>query len=179
MKQQKWFKYLKLCLAPALLIALGVILIVNPDSASALVAKVIAWALILTGTGLGLRNLLDENDRRVGQIITAAVCLLLGLWLLGNPLILAKSIGRVLGLVVFLQAMDFRDLGKKPSFGSIVTAILGLILVLVPMTTSRILFVVLGIVLLVVGVTQLVSRLSGRKRIKASEDPDIIDVDKV
>ena len=176
--KNKWFELLNLILAPVLLMVLGIILIVNPDSASALVAKVLAWALILVGTGLGLRNLLDGTGRSVGQIVAAAICLVLGLWLLANPLVLAKSIGRVLGLVVFLQAIDLRDRGRHMTPGSLVTAILGLILVLVPMTTSRILFIVLGIVLLVIGVTELVGRLRGRKLLDGGKDPNIIDVDK-
>lgn len=179
MKQQKWFDYVKIFLSPVLLVVLGIILIVNPDSAAALVAKVLAWALVLVGTGLGLKNLLGSEDRRIGQIVAAAICLIVGLWMLSNPLVLAKSIGRVLGLFIFLQAADFRDRGRGISLVSLAAAILGLILFLVPMTTSRILFTVVGIVVLVIGVTELVSRLRARKLLDGGDDPDIIDVDKV
>ena len=179
MKNNKLFDLISMLLGPVLLMVLGIILIVDPDSASALVAKVIAWALILTGTGLALKNLVSE--RRKGQIVAAAISLVVGLWMLANPLILARSLGRILGLVIFLQAADFREWknGIKVSGVSLVTAILGLILVLVPMTASRILFVIIGIVCLVIGVTEIVNRLHIRKKLDRDDGPDIIDVEKV
>lgn len=183
MKQQKWFEYVKLLLFPVLLIVLGLVLIVNPDSAAALVAKVFAWALILAGTILGLLNLLGSGRRSSGQIVIAAVCLLVGLWLLANPLVLAKGIGRFLGVVLIVQGtgdiLEARRMGYGLPIVSVVIAAAGLILVLVPMTTSRILFIVIGIVSVICGVTGLVNRLRMQKLLDGGDDPSIIDVDKL
>lgn len=180
MKSSKWFDLAALILGPALLIVLGLILIVDPDSASVLVAKIIAWVLVLTGTGLGLRNLLGDS-RHTGQIIGGCISLVLGLWLLSHPLALAVGLGRVLGLVILLQAVDFQALraGKKPGLLSLTTALAGLLLILIPLTASRLVFIVLGLVCLALGVTELVNRLRSRKLPDGGDDPNVIDGEKL
>lgn len=180
MKSNKWFDLAALILGPAVLIVLGIILIVDPDSASELVAKIIAWVLVLAGTGLGLRNLLGSS-RHTGQIVGACVSLAAGLWLLSHPLALAASLGRVLGVVILIQSLDFQALraGKKPGALSLATAGAGVLLILIPLTASRLVFVILGLVCLALGVTELVNRLRSRQLPDGSADSDIIDGEKL
>lgn len=188
MKKLDIAKCLRLYAAPVLTILLGLILLVNPDSASALVAKVIAWVLVLLGVGLGLGAVLGQPINRISRILWAAVCLLLGLWLLGNPLVIAKVIGRVLGFVLILegagdvkQNLDAQG-GKWNLTPSLLlagaTLLIGLILVLLPMSTSRIFFTICGIVLICVGVGELVDRYRHGNRLERG-DSDIIDVEKL
>lgn len=178
MKKKQWLSLLEMLLGPSLLIVLGLILVISPDSATVLVEKIIAWALILLGTSLALKNLLQPLTRRVGQIVLAAVVLVLGLYVIANPTVISRSISTALGLFICFQAIDLRDHGKNMSMGSFVVCILGLILVFVPMTLSKVLFVIVGIVCLALGVIEIVDRLMRCGRLPRG-DGDVIDVDKL
>ena len=54
MKKQDSLSLLQLLLVPALLVLLGLILLVNPDAASAMISRIIGYALILAAIGTGL-----------------------------------------------------------------------------------------------------------------------------
>lgn len=178
MKNKQWISLIEMLLAPALLVVLGLILIVHPTSAAVLVEKILAWALILLGTYLALKNLLQPLGRRVGQIVLAAASLVLGLYVLANPTVISRSISTVLGIFIFIQAIDLRDHGKNMTAGSLVACILGLILVFVPMTLSKVLFVIVGLVCLALGIIEAADRLGRCKHLPKGDD-DIIDVDKL
>lgn len=179
MKNQKWLSLVQMLLAPGLLVVLGLILIVAPDSASALVQKVVAWALILFGTGMGLKNLLHTDSRSVGEIVAAAVSLVIGLWLVSkDPLFLAAGIGRLIGIVILLQSIDLRDHGTHMHIGSLITAVIGFVLIVVPMTLSKVVFIGLGIVCFAVGIIEIADRLHRSARLPKGDD-DVIDVEKL
>ncbi len=174
MKKNDFWKILELLLGPGLLVLLGLVLVFSPDTATALITKLIAWALILTGAVQGFSGVFG-SARRIGRIIGAAVILLVGLWLLSDPLVLAKWLGRILGFFILLQGVQNIALGKgRFSIVPAVTTVIGLILLIVPMTTSRLIFIILGIIVLAVGVTELLSRLRALQ--KPEDDDGIIDV---
>ena len=178
MKDRKWLERLNPLLMPITLVILGVILIVNPDSAAALVGKLVAWLLILLATGMGLVALYGDLSRRVRRLIPAAIALVLGLWLLANPLFIAESLGRFLGILLALQAggnigSAFRR-GRRITLLSVITLAAGVVLVLVPMTTSRIVLIICGIVVLCIGAAALAERLLPEGREK-KEKPTILD----
>lgn len=179
MKNRNWLEFVKPLLMPVTLVVLGVILIVNPDSAAALVGKIIAWILILSGTGMGIAALSGDISRRLRRLIPAAIALLLGIWLMTNPLFIAKSLGRFLGLLLALQAGgeigDALRSKRRISVLSMVTLVAGAVLVLVPMATSRIVIVICGIVVLCIGAAELAERLLRRNLPKKGEKPHIID----
>lgn len=188
MKKYDISKLLDLYAAPVLTIALGLILLLNPDSASALIAKFCAWILIIIGAGFGFAAGFGEASRRTNRIIWTAVCLVAGFWLLANPLVIAKFIGRVLGLALMIQGTRDISANVKYKGGKVVfsaglllsaaTALIGLMLVVLPMSTSRIFFIVCGIVLICVGAAELIDRMKHKGYLDAG-DPDIIDVDKL
>ena len=178
MKDRKWLERLNPLLMPITLVILGVILIVNPDSAAALVGKLVAWLLILLATGMGLVALYGDLSRRVRRLIPAAIALVLGLWLLANPLFIAESLGRFLGILLALQAggnigSAFRR-GRRITLLSVITLAAGVVLVLVPMTTSRIVLIICDIVVLCIGAAALAERLLPEGRAK-KEKPTILD----
>ena len=177
MKNKNWFDILQPLVMPALLVVLGIVLIVNPDSAAALVGKVIAWALILCGTVAGIGALSGDISRRIRRLIPAAVALVLGLWLLANPLFIAKSLGRILGILLTVDGASGVTAAlrgeRRFSVVSAITLAAGIVLILVPMTTSRILIVICGIVVLCIGAAELADRLLRRKL--PPKKPDIID----
>lgn len=179
MKYRNWLEFVKPLVIPVALMVLGVILIVNPDSAAALVGKIIAWAMILGGTVMGIAALSGDISRRLRRLIPGAIALILGIWLMTTPLFIAKSLGRFLGLLLALQAGGeigdaFRS-RQRISVLSVVTLVAGAVLVLVPMTTSRIVIVICGILVLCIGAAELAERLLRRKLPKKGEKPDIIE----
>lgn len=177
MKNRNWMEWIE----PVILAVLGIILIVNPDSAAALVAKIIAWVLILVGTVMGFAALQGDVSRRVRRLIPAAVALVAGILLMANPLFLAESLGRFLGILLAIQGVT--DLlgaarGVRPfSVISAITLAAAIFLIMVPMTTSRILITICGIVVLCIGVAELSDKLLRKKLPPKEEKPGIIDAE--
>jgi len=177
MKQPHFSEKLQLLLAPLVLILLGLVLAVNPDSASALIAKLLGWLIAFTGACCGL-TALGTPHGRVGKVFAAIVLAVAGGWLVKNPLALAAWIGRFIGILLLINGVsDFgasRRCSMRPGF-SLVTTLLGVILIVLPMTASRLLFRLVGLVVTCVGVAMLISRLKGTPRLKEPDDPNIID----
>lgn len=176
MKKQDFFALIKLLLAPVLVMILGLVLIVNPDSASALIAKVIGWIIILTGIGFGVSAIFNEQSR-IGKGIAAVILAMVGGWLVNNPLALAAWIGRIIGILLIIDGIEDITQLKKQGMTfrmPLIITIVGAVLVLMPMTTSRLVFTLCGIVVLVVGIAMLLDRLKGKKQLNAPKD-DIID----
>ena len=176
MKKDEIFSLLRLILAPVLVIALGLVLIWNPDSATALISKILGWILICIAVGIGLSAVFQESGR-VGKGIAAVLFAVAGGWLVRNPLALAAWIGRFVGVLLVIDGLqdiaNLRRAGRRFMMPLIATAV-GVILVVMPMATSRLVFTLCGVVVLVIGVGMLLERLRGKKRLESSKD-DIID----
>ncbi len=181
MKKQDILPWLRRYAVPVLTAAAGLILLVSPDTASAVAARILAWLLILAGVGFAAAAILGGEALRRG--VWAAVCLMAGLWLMGNPLALARIIGRVLGIFLILQGAkglwlqweNLREMGELIFSAAI--ALVGLVLLFLPMSVSRIFFSVCGVVLICAGVGEAVHRY--RTPPEDGDDPDIIDVEKL
>lgn len=176
MKKDDIFSLIRLLLAPVLVILLGLVLIFNPDSASALISKVLGWIIIAVGIGFGISAVFNQTGR-IGKGICAVILAVAGGWLVNNPLALASWIGRIIGILLVIDGIQdilhLRREGKTFLMPLIVT-IVGAVLVLMPMATSRIIFILCGIVVLVIGIAMLLDRLKGQRRLKGT-DNDIID----
>ena len=176
MKKEDFFSLIRLILAPALVILLGLVLIWNPDSATALISKILGWILICIAVGIGLSAVFQESGR-VGKGIAAVLFALAGGWLVRNPLALAAWIGRFVGVLLVIDGLqdiaNLRRAGRRFMMPLIATAV-GVILVVMPMATSRLVFTLCGVVVLVIGVGMLLERLKGKKRLETPKD-DIID----
>ena len=172
----------------ALLILVGLILLIRPDSASALASNLLGWVLTIYGIGYGLFGFFATPAKRAVRVLWALVFLALGIFLLRNPLCLAKSLGRIVGLFLALrgigslsEAMQLKRSGlpySRRMTASLITLVCGGILIVLPLTASRLLFGICGGVMVVVGVINLLSRLDEVKRLKEPEnDPKIIDAE--
>lgn len=173
MKRYSAAQLLNLLGMPVLITLLGLVLLLSPDSASALIGKLLAWGILLAGIGSALGAL--KGSGRTGKLVSAILLLSAGLWLLRNPLFLAKFIGRVLGLILLLRGIQDFSVSRKnyPDKFSLIPgfiAVIGLILLVLPLTTSRLLFSAVGIVLICMGAGEACSRLRGQ-----DNDPNIID----
>ena len=171
MSKEKLFSYIRLLWAPAALMILGVILLFNPDSASALISKLLGSVLILVGIGFGISAIAGERGR-VSKGITAVILAVAGGWLTRNPLALAAWFGRIVGIVLLLDGIQdmrtMRAMGKRFALPSLV-ALVGLVLILLPMTTTRLVFSVCGVVVLILGGIMLLDRLRS-KRLDSGND---------
>lgn len=189
MKKYTPAELLNMLAMPALTVILGLILLLSPDTASALVGRVLAWVTILAAVALGAGSVFGSVTGRSSRTVAAVVCGAVGIWMLMNPLFLAGIIGRVLGLYLLLRGIQdgrthFLLSGGKPALSpglvlAAVTAVIGLVLILVPLATSRVLFSVIGIVMICVGIAEGIDRLKGRNLLEEGSDPNIIDVEKV
>ena len=162
--------------SPVAVILLGLLLTVNPDSASILIARILGWGLSAIAIGFGIAALLDP-DHRIRKAITSVLFACAGGTLAARPLLLVAWIGRLIGLLIAIRG--FRDLMISGRYGysrilALITAGVGTLLVVLPMTTSRLVFSLCGLVVLFIGVGMLVDRLKHRKRLSGG-DRNIID----
>lgn len=177
MKQNTPFGRFQVFLAPVMLILLGLVLTVSPDSASALIARILGWLLGLIAICFGLAALASPQGR-TGKVIAAIALAIAGGTLARNPLILAAWFGRFIGILLLVNALsDFftvRCLGLRPGF-SLISAVIGAVLILLPMTASRLLFSLFGVAVALVGIVMLIARLKGSRYLDEPDDPNIID----
>lgn len=168
---------LQLLLTPVLLIILGVILIVHPDFASATIGKVLGWLLMAAGIG-GIAAAVVTKTGLVTKAVYVLLCFGIGGWLLANPLNLAAAIGRIAGILLTVRGVQdvIRAVQWKTGlFLALLTTAVGLLLIVLPLTTSRLVFLVCGLLLLLVGVVMLRDRLKLRNRLNPPDDGNIID----
>lgn len=185
MKKYDFPTLVRLLGIPALTALVGVVLLINPDSAAALIGKLLAGILILVGLVFGGRAIWGMAEKRTKNGIFAALCLAAGIWLGLRPLLLAESVGRIIGIFLLLQgirnlAEQYRLAGDRfrGDRGTVIaglTALAGLVLILVPLATSRFVFSICGIVLICVGIAEGYDRLRGRNYLEEGDDPNIID----
>ena len=160
---------------PAVLILLGLVLIFCPDTASALISKVAGWGLMMAGIIVAVAMVVDRNWS-VSRVLTILVLAALGRWLMTHPLAWAAWGGRIIGILLLLRGIrDFTQSAfAQGKVLSVVTAVLGLVLILLPMTASRMVFSLCGVVILVVGGGMLAERIWEKKNWE-DDDPNIID----
>ena len=177
MKKEPLLMNIQLLLTPVLIIALGLILVFCPDSASALFAKLLGWILGLVAIGFGIAALTNANGR-AGKVVAAILCAVICGWLGSNPLILAAWFGRIIGIVLVLDGLqdivNNHRQGKRFVMPLMVTVV-GALLILLPMSVSRLIFSGLGVVVLILGISMLLDRIRGRNRLNPPDDPNIID----
>ena len=177
MKKNDILDWLKLLATPALLVVLGLILLIHPDSASALAAQILGWMLLAAGVGFGV-SAIAVHFGTLGKVLSAIGCFAVGLWLLRNPLLLAAGLGRLVGILLAVRGV--RDLldASRLHFGilpAIITLLLGVVLIALPMTTSRVVISLCGLLVVAVGIAILIERVKNRRRLNEPDDPNIID----
>ncbi len=166
--------FLKRCAGELFLIFCGAMLALFPDSAVALVTKIIAWVLVVSGLVTILGALKGKPD--VKTWIIPALGVLLGGYMLTNPLMLSNALGRVMGLFLVIQgAGNLRKDRSRILPG--ITLAAGVILFLIPRTLVNTLLGIAGLVLIVIGAMNLIDKLRHRRYLDEGSDPNIIDAD--
>lgn len=176
MKKNKILSLVYQFASPVALIVLGAVLLLFPDSASVLVAQVLGWAMVIAGIVFAVSAVASPGGT-AGKVICAVVCLAVGSWLVKNPLVLAKGVGRLVGILLAIRGLQdlFQSVSTQGKLLSAITAAIGVILILLPMTTSRVVFSVCGLVVLLIGAAMFVDRVRKRRLMDPKDGPDIID----
>lgn len=175
MKKQDAKLLVRLLLTPALLLILGVILVVRPDSASALIAKLLGWFLLLLGAGI-LLSAVAVREGLAGKVLFSMLCFAVGAWLLRNPLRLAAAIGRVAGLLILVRSVQdiLNAIAWKHGMTyALIAAAAGVLLIVLPMTTSRLVMTFCGLALIFLAVMMGLDRFQLFRHMDGG--PDIID----
>ena len=119
MNKDKVLNLIGILWAPVGLILLGLVLLFNPDSASALISRVLGWVLIAFGIGFGVSAIVSETGR-AGKVIAAVALAVVGGWLTRNPLALAaqgfltgKAIGQINHIIHCTETNHVKKMSRK------------------------------------------------------------------
>lgn len=183
MNKIDWKALLKTQTGSILMIVLGAVLAIYPDSASVLVSAVLGWVIIAMGVVMLVGGFLGGPD--IGSILQGAFFLVIGAWLHRNPLMIATLLGLLLGVLALRQGWNGVTRAKwiKRSGGfwvpgmvlAVLELIVGVRLILSPMSVSRLVMTIAGIVMVLCGAAELAGSIKGRKYIPG--DSRIIDAD--
>lgn len=177
MKKDMVLGWLRLLFLPAVICLLGLSMLLRPDSASALIGKVLGWGLVIAGVYYAA-TAISAPRNAAHSALNAAMSLLLALRLLHNPLRLVSFGGRLVGLLLLIIGLgELRDAARtgRPKLVPVGITAGGVVLLLLPLTASRLLVMLAGAVTLAVGVAMLVSRLRHPRLPDGDDDPNIID----
>ena len=143
------------------LIVLGLVLLLFPDFGSSTVAVILAWVLMIGGSAGLLIGVLSWPAFGFGTMIGSGLVLAAGIYILRHPLSLASILGVLLGVLLTTQGLGALGDALRLRRGgglwvpglvlSILTMVFGLILIFSPLTSSRIVMTVVGLVLIVFG----------------------------
>ena len=187
MKNFDFGKLLPLDLGSIVMIVLGGILLFNPDFGSAALSGILGWCLVAAGA-FGLLVSILSKPRLEAAILPSALALMLGIYVLKNPLALAKVLGYALGILLlsqglpgFLEAKKVQKMGG-PYLGSLflscAMSVIGLRLILKPLTTSRLVMTLVGAFLIACGIVNIIQHRKALRLLEEYDyDPNIIDAD--
>ena len=182
MKNLDWKAFLRREGGSLLTILCGVILVMRPDTASALLSAVAGWALIAAGVAALIAGFTGSSG---GSIVTGAVLLMAGAWLHRNPLMIASVIGFVAGFWVLRQGLKaMKDAQRSKRNGglwipgavlAVLEALIGVRLMLSPLSISRMVLSIGGLALIAIGACTLAAHYKSTRYIP--EPGGIIDAD--
>lgn len=184
MRFPDWKQFLRTQSGSLLMIVCGAVLAVKPDSASMVISAILGWIGIVAGVGLLVAGFLD--GRRFRTIFTGVICLMCGSLLHRHPLAIASVLGVFLGILVLSQGwttVRSARLAKRNGAawipGTVLAAaelLVGLRLLLSPLSISRLVLSVAGILMVICGICGVVScrreeaRIPGKSSIIDAEE---------
>ena len=164
-------------LAAVLFIALGLFAIIEPARAVVGIARLLGWLLILGGIAYLIATFRGGSARRVFfQILSAIAFFLAGLYTLTHPQLAIGTLTALLAVVIFVAGVFdiityFRLQREYPSgwmlLNGIVAVVLGvLIWVQWPSSSAWAIGTLVGVNLLMTGISRLIFGVAGRRLIR-------------
>ena len=165
--------------AAVLFIVLGLFAIIEPATAAVGIVLLLGWLLIFGGVAHFIGTFRGGGAKRVFfQLLSAVVFLVAGYYLLTHPQLAVGTLTALLALVIFAAGVFdiityFRLQREYPSgwilLNGIVALVLGgLIWVQWPSSSAWALGTLVGVNLLMTGVTRLMFGLAGRRLVRAA-----------
>ena len=164
-------------LAAVLFVLLGFIAIIEPATAVVKIAMVLGWLLIFGGIAHFIATLRNGGAKRlIFQLLSAIAFVLAGLYLVTHQMLAIGTLTAVLAVVIFVAGVFdiisyFRLKREPPSgwmlFNGIVALVLGVLIWLQwPSSSAHAIGTLLGVYLLMTGITRLMFGVAGRRLIK-------------
>ena len=148
---------------PLMMIVLGALFIAIKSAILSALVTIVGVLLIVGGVALGL-SLLSAMEPLT--VIGAAILVLMGIICVTNAFGIKKNKKMVIGICIFVNAL-FRIFIERSLRGSsgfknylindIITAILGVVLMIMPKTAADAFFVVVGIFMVILGISNIIS----------------------
>lgn len=148
---------------PLMMIVLGALFIAIKSAILSALVTIVGVLLIVGGVALGL-SLLSAMEPLT--VIGAAILVLMGIICVTNAFGVSGFILMVIGICIFVNAL-FRIFIERSLRGSngfknylindIITAILGVVLMIMPKTAADAFFVVVGIFMVILGISNIIS----------------------
>ncbi len=163
-------------------IVLGAALIAKPQFFSAAISYTIGGLSMAYGAEEIARYIIKGETRRdyVSYLFRGIVMFALGLFLVLNPDFIFKVIAIFLGIYMLVSGtlglMNTKDISKNsdnwrvPLIFSAVTAIAGIVILFNPMLPSNIMFIVLGLMLVIAGISNLIGSFTASRKLKLIKD---------
>ena len=169
MRKFDWRSLLRFQAGSILMIICGAILTVKPDSASVLISAVLGWMLIAMGAAMLIAGFVGGVE--IVTIVQGALFLVAGAWLHRHPLAIASALGRILGLVALIQGWRKATRVRRTKLyggfwlwdAGVAAAelLVGLVLILTPLSLSRLVAALTGIFMVICGVADLMAFWKG------------------
>ena len=153
-----------------LLILLGLILLFKPGGTLDFFCKILGIVLLVLGAVKALQFFItkDKSNKRVPSLLVGAIQVIFGIWLLANPGFFISFLPTVAGVVIaygaiisIIQAIKAKKAGASGAtlaiICSAITLLLAIIVILHPVAISAIMIQLIGMSLIVEGITLLVA----------------------
>ena len=154
-------------LKPVLTVLLGFLLIFRPDSITSTLALCVGIVLALAGAAKMVSFFTQMKlQKDFSKLAVSIVLLLIGFAIIRNPLSLEKQVVRVIGILLLLEGVrGYTDVTVlRARVSSTALCVAGVVLTLMPVTVARLVIVLCGIVVLLIGIGMVVGLLRGDGR---------------
>lgn len=163
---------------PVLTCVLGLCLIFRPGSLTASIAWVVGILMALAGAGKLVGFFVDPRPQKdFLQLCGAVILLLVGFAIMGKPVTLERQVGRIIGIVLLLQGVRgyVNPYAAHEKATAVLSCVAGAFLLVMPLAVSRLVVVICGVVVLLIGAGMVIDLLAGNRNNRNPGGPDIID----
>lgn len=185
-------KRVALYLAPVLTIIIGLILMINSVGTTVFICRLIGIVLIISGvifTGSSLLNLNSVTHRY--SAIPGLIQLIIGIFIAARPDKLVGMITVIVGIIILVQSFSILDHAFETKFVgyrlwwitaiiALIMAVLGIVVIVNPFGAVSAALKFTGIVLIVQGISDIITRYRANKiidEIKKRTGTDYIDAE--